>query len=352
MITAIEVQDLRGVRSGALSALAPLTVLVGRNGAGKSAVLEALAIGASDQPAELLGQAVQARGGWCGAGYVVRVGANSATVRVTLRAGIERTTRLTYAPHDAALDPAEVPPSAAGTARLSSITIMTEVAAAANAEQGSPAARWHGSARVLFADDNAFGATPQPLTPGERLRLVHPAATRGHPLWRPLRDAVLSGRDQAAVELLRPVVGADLRDLYFMPEGDDARVGNVHLRYPWGSVPVDVAGDGVRALVRIALELAARPDEVVLIEEPEVHLHPGAIWAAARAALEAQRRGVQVIMSTHSLELIDALVDQAGEALDAVAVTRLALQAGELRSHTIPGPELRLLRGTLAEELR
>ncbi|MBL8618661.1 MAG: AAA family ATPase [Deltaproteobacteria bacterium] len=352
MITAIKVQDLRGVRSGALSALAPLSVLVGRNGAGKSAVLEALAIGASDQPAELLGRVVQSRGGWCGAGYLVRMGAEAAQLRVTLSSGVQRTTRLTYAPHAAALEPAEVPPGTPGNARLSSVSLLTEVVTAGQADPAAPAAPWRGVGRVLFADDNAYGASAQPPTPGERLRLVHPAATRGHPLWRTLGEAVRTGRDQAAVELLRPVVGADLRDLYFMPEGDDARVGNVHLRYPWGSVPVDVAGDGVRALVRIALELAARPDEVVLIEEPEVHLHPGAIWAAARAALEAQRRGVQVILSTHSLELIDALVDQAGDALDAVAVTRLALQAGELRAHTIPGPELRLLRGALAEELR
>jgi len=276
----------------------------------------------------------------------VRAGAAKARVSVVLGSGAVRSTRLRFQPTDAPLEPAEAPPDVHPQAPLSSITLHQAV----DGPLGSNAPT---AVRTLFALNNAYGHRPTPELPGGlRVRLLHPVATRSHPLWRTLSEAVRSGRAQAAVDLLRPVLGADLQDLLYLPEGDDGRVGNVHLRYPWGAVPVDVAGDGARALVRIALELAAQPAEVVLIEEPEVHLHPGAIWAVARALLEARRGGVQLILSTHSLELIDALVAQAGPTLDDVAVIRLVLADGNLRAHTIPGAELALLRGELAEELR
>ena len=46
------------------------------------------------------------------------------------------------------------------------------------------------------------------------------------------------------------------------------------------------------------------------MEEPEVHMHPGAIRQCARAILAAVRRGIQIVLSTHSLELIDALLSR------------------------------------------
>ena len=73
-------------------------------------------------------------------------------------------------------------------------------------------------------------------------------------------------------------------------------------------MPVPLAGEGVRALIRQALELATTENGLVLIEEPEVHLHPAAIWQSASAIVEVVRRKVQVVVSTHSLEFIDAVL--------------------------------------------
>jgi predicted ATPase len=55
--------------------------------------------------------------------------------------------------------------------------------------------------------------------------------------------------------------------------------------------------------VLVAL-LAAQPDHLVYLEEPEIHLHPQAQWRMARVLAEAARRGVRVVVETHSSLLL------------------------------------------------
>src|SRR5262249_39051107 len=78
----------------------------------------------------------------------------------------------------------------------------------------------------------------------------------------------------------------------------------LHFVFSDHSVPATLAGDGIQALLRLSLELAASAGGVALLEEPEVHQHPGAIRQSARAILAAVRRQIQVLITTHSLELI------------------------------------------------
>ena len=59
MISSIEISRFRGIREGKLDGLAPLTVLVGPNGCGKSTVLDALLIGGSRETGKSSGRAVQ-----------------------------------------------------------------------------------------------------------------------------------------------------------------------------------------------------------------------------------------------------------------------------------------------------
>jgi predicted ATPase len=109
----------------------------------------------------------------------------------------------------------------------------------------------------------------------------------------------------------------------------------------------------VRSLVRLALELAAPEAEMLLLDEPAAQLHPAGIKALARAIWAACGRGAQVVLATHSLELIDALLEQVPECgLDPLAVVRVALVDGELRTHRIAGPDVRALRLDHGEDLR
>jgi AAA15 family ATPase/GTPase len=120
------------------------------------------------------------------------------------------------------------------------------------------------------------------------------------------------------------------------------------------AIPVAAAGSGVEWLVHLGLGLALPPGCLALVEEPEVFLHPAAIQQAARAIWTAIRSGVQVVLTTHSLELIDALVSEpeTDEELDLMAVYRLALRDGILLSSRAPGKEVSFLRATIDEDLR
>jgi ABC-type multidrug transport system ATPase subunit len=118
-------------------------------------------------------------------------------------------------------------------------------------------------------------------------------------------------------------------------------------------VPVELAGDGTHALVCLALELAIPPQGLALLEEPEVHLHPAGVQLSARAILEAVRRGVQVVLSTHSLELIDALIGQATpDDLARLAVYRTRLRDGRLLTSRFSGAEAADMRLQIEEDLR
>jgi len=118
-------------------------------------------------------------------------------------------------------------------------------------------------------------------------------------------------------------------------------------------VPVELAGDGIHAAVRLALELAIPKGGLALLEEPEIHLHPAAIQLSARAILEATRREVQVVLSTHSLELIDALLEETNlDDLATTAVFRTRLDEGRLVTSLLSGSEAINARTLIAEDLR
>ena len=127
----------------------------------------------------------------------------------------------------------------------------------------------------------------------------------------------------------------------------------LHFDFAEYSVPASLAGDGIQSLLRLSLELAASGGGVALLEEPEVHQHPGAIRRSARAILAAVRRGIQVVLTTHSLELIDALLAESSDQdLDRLSLYRLQLQDGVLTSSRLPGRDIAFARSEIEDDLR
>jgi hypothetical protein len=127
----------------------------------------------------------------------------------------------------------------------------------------------------------------------------------------------------------------------------------LHFVFPEYSVPAALAGDGIQSLLRLSLALAASGGGVALLEEPEVHQHPGAIRQTARAVLAAMRRQIQVILTTHSLELIDSLLAESREEdLSHLSVYQLRLDDGTLKSSRLPGPDVAFSRSQIEDDLR
>lgn len=68
---------------------------------------------------------------------------------------------------------------------------------------------------------------------------------------------------------------------------------------------VEANGAGIREALRIVLDLELKAPRLVLIEEPEVHLHPG-LEQALHSYLLGKSDSVQMFVTTHSTNFIDA----------------------------------------------
>ena len=62
----------------------------------------------------------------------------------------------------------------------------------------------------------------------------------------------------------------------------------------------------------VALTLA-RPNQLVYVEQPELHLHPRAQWKLARILAQASNRGVRLVIETHSSLLLRGILSEIAE---------------------------------------
>lgn len=335
MITSVSIENLRGIREGKLEGLTPLTVLVGPNSSGKSTVLDALLIGAGKKPAACVGFVVRRRSGLLhGARWLLPKGAGdtAATIQVSVDRDGSRSLSLRWSD---------------GIVERSLGDELT--AKGAPGPYSSVVAAVRGDivpGKAVFASDNTCATfdSSKALSHAWMVdqRLSHPLPT----LYSRITER---GRRQAVRDLVADVVpGLDVIEI--LTDHENPRL---HLTFADRSVPVALAGDGVQTLVRTCLELATQPEGTVLLEEPEAHQHPGAIRQSARAIVAAVRRGIQVVISTHSMELIDALIEALGASdIDKLSLYRLKLVDGGLRSSRLDGEDVSMSRGEIGDDLR
>ncbi len=345
MIVSIEIENLRGIRSGRLDGLGPLTILTGPNGCGKSTVLDALLIAASPDMAPAVGEAVS------------RHPATPSGAR-WLVGGIERKARVAVTQWLTSVEQAKswersVEWYERCEERLRSKLIARGASppfSMAFVEEGllsdDPLSGW-----VAFSADNQYEVTRQTQQPGHGLpsvSLIDPGLPRG--LEEVFSEVAAEGRREEVQALLRDLVpGFERIEILALGGNDFALAVTSHGR----SVPLGLSGDGIQAFVQLALGIAAPRHGLVMVEEPEVYQHPKAIWKSALALLVNARRGVQTVITTHSLELIDALVAQAtADDLKNMALFNLALEDGQLRSGRRAGEEIQFARETLESDLR
>lgn len=163
-------------------------------------------------------------------------------------------------------------------------------------------------------------------------------------------EAVRQGRKREVMTLLRDLI-PDVESIEILTENDDTPA--LYITKATHSVPVSLSGDGVQSFLQLALGLAAQAGGLVLVEEPEVYQHPRAIQQTAAALLASIRRDVQVVVTTHSLELIDYVLDAATDTdLDRIALFSLLLDQGELKSSHYTGKDIAFARTELESDLR
>lgn len=308
-ITSIGIVGFRGIRNGELRDLAPLSILVGPNGCGKSTVLEAIEIGTSDNAKHAVNQCVERRDNreirWI-------VHGKESRALITCKGGTDYE-------------------------GIVAIEIDRDNA-------GSDLRKIHRDVRPLAAGH-------QPIKPPQAVLVDTHVRHQSRPfhLQELYTEAVKQGRRNLAQALVCQVVsGATGIEIL-----TEKNIPIINVVFDDHSVPLSLVGDGIQRVFRIALELASRSEGIVLLEEPEVFQHPGTLRQTARVILASVKRGIQVILSTHSLELIDAILDQASdEELDATCLYRLQLDRGELRTSRLTGADAKFSRQQIEDDLR
>ena len=339
MITSVSIERLRGIKQGELTDLTPLTVLLGPNGCGKSTVLDAMYIGAVDQPWQALRAAATRHQGmryplpWVfwKQGY-----GGNAQVRLE-RDAYQRAVVLSPPPF----------PYPRGRYRVDVEFRFNVYSGGFGGILGH--VEYDDSAGPIVADGEAFTSDLSGLSM-EPVRLVDPAIEDGQaPLYDLFMVARQTGRRAAVNDLVAAVTTPDAA-LEIGTEGDQPIL---HIATDDGTVPVALSGEGIRALTRTALELAAAEGGTLLLEEPEVHQHPATMALCAKAIVAGVARGVQVVVSTHSLELVDYLIEACGaEHLDKLSVYNLALRDGVLSYSRRTGDEAKFAREGMEWDLR
>jgi AAA15 family ATPase/GTPase len=311
MITSVEIENLRGIAHGKLEGLTPLTVLVGPNGSGKSTILDALLLTASIDTQKATNLVLNRRfGDHDQQKWLLR---KSQDCKIEIK-----------------LDGSE-------SVRWLSIQLDSE----------------GGYLKFKYSDSDE----KTDLSKFSALLIDNKSQSYQRKLYEIYSDVARNGGKEYMNNLLREVIPG-FSNVEILTEtnkstSQHATVLNIVFSGTAGSVPVSLAGDGIHALIRMALEIQLS-NGLALIEEPEAHQHPATIRQIARAVFASVRLGNQVILTTHSMELIDQLLENATEPtdLEKLSVFWMKLDSGELKTIRIPGEDVIFERETLGKDLR
>lgn len=350
MIRSLEIRGLRGIARGHLDDLGALTVLVGPNNSGKSTCLEALGVGvgagvmAPDGSLSTVTSMLLRRGG--SPHHALKVVANStpregpfrfevdlATSSGTISTSMECGYTLDPKLHEDAINEG-----------FSSPFVQVEIRASFLDQQAHAVA--------LFDERGQYGVP--------ELRSAHRSmftawdfidvnAVRASGA---LEDAYSlieqAGSLPAVVDALRASM-SDIRDLRILKIEDEFIL---HLFVDEGPpIPAYLAGDGLKRLLAIAASVSRASGGVVLLEEPECFQHPRYLRELVFLLASAVNSNTQVIMTTHSSDLIDLLLHHE-PALEQLVFQRLRLVDGTLRATALCDDAARMARDELLEDLR
>jgi len=323
VVKGLEVEGYRGLRRAGLTDFAGINVFVGRNGCGKSSILEALYIALRLH--EGLSYVIKRRG-WFGLASVEALfhgKSREAKIVALLGDGSrEEVTIKRVVPEVRHLDALKA--MGLDVDRLSALNLSAKGKVVENAMLYADSNGRHSSVLLegagivydaTFIDWNSVYAYGTP-------EVVYSIMVR-------------EGGEEAkkfVIETLRTEY-EELRDITVLRTYDE---WVLHLTFRDRAVPYYVVGDGVRYALMYLMAVSTPREAVLLMEEPELHTHPSLMRVVVNSILRSHReRGNQVFLSTHSLELIEMLLERAEELGlrdQDLKIHRVALEDGVLHS--------------------
>ncbi len=105
-------------------------------------------------------------------------------------------------------------------------------------------------------------------------------------------------------------------------------------------VPFSFLGDGFKAIVMLLFNLSNVKNKIVLLDEPETHMHPGYIRELVTMLIKISKElNIQFFISTHSGDFIDSFFDEnfSPEELEYLKKELLIVRMGKIGNSTIVG---------------
>jgi energy-coupling factor transporter ATP-binding protein EcfA2 len=345
MISRLTLKNLRGVVSGAIGDLAPLTLLTGPNNSGKSTILEALLLLGRGTNAATAGT-VLSRRGWV---------------------GLEGALRFAHDPNQSIeLWSQDVAGQWFGTISLSRVVdggLLDEIRGRSEFEDriqltvgmGTTDRSADAVSKVVIGSngERATLTFAQPVTSdltAPRV-LIDAGGVTSLPELEDAYSAVVDRGEggEAQLDHLASELDPTRPKLRIMKTGSRSVL---HAVRKDGAVPLYFEGDGFKRLVLIACRLAGTTGGLVLLEDPECYLHPAYLGRLAALTLAAVEQGTQIVMTTHSVELMRKLLLPGAPHLDRTALFTVRLREGVLETNRLPGPAASERLHELGEDLR
>lgn len=201
------------------------------------------------------------------------------------------------------LESSESAESFRAKASAESAAANDEIERIARTEIDTPLLTYTGEVRVQphYVSElcKAFGMTPilrlgerkQPIGRKEAARLLQLKVKRGGP-----------ERLQIVQNTVKALLGVSLDAFQGDGERESAEIDVDHFL-------AEANGAGIRESLRLILDLELEPCEIVLVEEPEVHLHPG-LEFAVHSYLQEKSKTKQFFVTTHSTNFVDTVSPQ------------------------------------------
>ena len=161
-------------------------------------------------------------------------------------------------------------------------------------------------------------------------------------------DLELRGDHQLVVEALK-IIDPDIIDIKAIVQ---QRYVQLYLRTKNSTIPLKLSGDGMCKLLYLVLAILRTPDSIILIDEIENGFHYSmqeSFWKIL--AESAKRSNSQIIATTHSYECIEHAVDGISQAgmLDSFSLHRIDRTDKQSRSTCYSGALLKDAVNSLME---
>ncbi len=312
MINNLTFENFRGLKKIHLPELGQVTLISGKNNAGKSSILEGIFLAIDHIAPESFVKINRFRGLsmstdpsvlWAPMFYDLNT---KETLRISMQLDDVETV-LTYSrddsfvPSDAAGAPQDVFNQFISSAK-STYTLKFHFSHGDYTEDGHFVVSSSGVLRNVHTSSDNNQLLPMPFTQYINASIINNDSVITE--W--FGKLEIEGKKQQVIDVLR-IIDASICDISTI-----AFQGQIQLYAKMGEklLPLKLAGDGINKLLFIVLSIIANPNSVILIDEIETGFHfsmYAKLWEII--SIVAQKNNCQIIATTHSYECINGAID-------------------------------------------